>query len=205
MKLILQLLGAGKLLVRIAGMNAIVERHVTGGMERVGLGLERHVKTQKLSGQSLGVRTGNLRRAVYHFVRKEPDGIAGGIGVDLKKARYGRLQELGGTIRPKKSRFLTIPLDAAQTGKGVARFSARDVIANPGSFGYTGTFFRNRILFGVRGSGKNKEVVPLFALKTHVTIKGVGYLAGTVNEKRKWAADELKKSVDAAIKEIKRG
>jgi hypothetical protein len=49
--------------------------------------------------------------------------------------------------------------------KGVARFSARDLISNPQAFGYVGTFVHNRIIFGKK-AGDN--IVPLFVLKESV-------------------------------------
>lgn len=50
---------------------------------------------------------------------------------------YARIQELGGLVKPVNGRFLSIPLDAAKTSAGVARFSIRQFIdAHPGE-----TFF----------------------------------------------------------------
>ena len=180
---------------KFSGLPAGAQSALMGAMTTIGQGLERHVKVNKLGGQALKVRTGNLRRAVFH--RVGVTNIAGAtdvyvvVGVDLRRAPYGRIHELGGTITPKKSKYLTIPLKAARTANGVARFTARDLIANPGSFGYTGTFFRNAVLFGKKG----KSITPLFALKTSVKIKAVGYLKGTVAEKRPWAVSVVQQAV----------
>lgn len=177
----------------------LLQPFVLDGMRRVGLGMEAHVKTTKLAGQGLSARTGNLRRAV--FSRAEVTGAGDAfavVGVDLAKAPYGRVHELGGTIRPKRAAMLAIPIGEARTGKGVTRFSARDLFANPGAFGYTGAFTRKNIVFGV----KNRTATPLFALKPSVTIKATGYLKGSVEEKRGWAVEELGRAIAKGLKKV---
>lgn len=74
------------------------------------------------------------------------------------------IHETGGTITAKRSRYLTIPLPAALDSRGVPlRRSARD---------WDNTFCArsrkgNLIIFQRRG----KDIVPLYVLKTSVTIK----------------------------------
>ncbi len=75
---------------------------------------------------------------------------------------YARIQEEGGTIKPTKSAWLTIPLDAAKTAGGQLRKPAKQ---------WTDTFFRrsrkgNPILSQQRG----KDIVPLFVLKKSVSL-----------------------------------
>ena len=79
---------------------------------------------------------------------------------------YAEIQEKGGEVSAKNVRNLTIPLEAFMTGRGVARGSARDVIASPGNYGYDGTFFTGNVLMGKRG----EETEPLFFLTPSVTI-----------------------------------
>ena len=165
---------------------------VVTGMRRIGLGLERHLNGSILSGQLLKVRTGNLRRATFHQVEEASTSVDVLLGVDSNRAPYGRIHEKGGTIRPTRSRFLTIPLPAARTGSGVARFTARQVIADPGAYGYTGTFVAKRVIFGKRGPD---QIEPLFALKSHVRIRPVGFLTHTVDDKRAWMPTELRGAV----------
>lgn len=167
-------------------------------MKRVGVMLERYVKTQKLSGQSLNVRTGNLRRSIFHQVGVVDDDAFVVIGADLEKAPYARIQEMGGVIRPKRAAHLAIPIGEATTKSGVARFSARDLISQPQAYGYVGTFTRNKIIFGKLPNGR---IEPLFVLKNQVTIKAVGYLSGTVKEKRgeirQMLLEDLKNAADS--------
>jgi hypothetical protein len=64
--------------------------------------LMRRVMQDKLSGQVLNVRTGNLRRSIPRGTKvvESGDNIVGvvGLGDDKKVAKYGRLHEYGGTI-----------------------------------------------------------------------------------------------------------
>jgi hypothetical protein len=192
--------GAASYLARVARLPAGIQAAALKAMGVVGRELEKHVKVNHLSGQDLDVRTGNLRRAIFHEVGRLQGGDAyARIGADIKKAPYARVHELGGTIRPKKSRYLTIPLTAAQTKKGVARFSARDVIQNPAGFGYTGTFVHNHVIFGKKLSG---GIEPLFALKDSVTIKAVGYLSRSANEKRAWVVSTVNHYVSEAFNKV---
>jgi hypothetical protein len=167
---------------------------------KVGLGLEAHLKRDHLSGQSLSVRTGTGRRSTFYRVQTGSDrDIEVVVGNDLRKAKYMRAQDQGATITPKASAHLAIPIGAARTTtKGVAKFSARDLIGSPGSFGYTGTFVRNNIIFGARGEGQKPE--PLFALKKRVTLKAVGFLAHTLSEKREWANGMVSTAIAAEVK-----
>jgi hypothetical protein len=195
-----ELRGAAAFVARVAKLPATVQGAVLKAMGRVGRELERHVKQNKLSGQLLDYRSGNMRRAVFHEVGTLPGGDSfARVGVDIKKAPQARIQELGGVIRPKRAKHLTIPLKAAQTANGVARFSARDVIDRPQTFGYVGTFTHNDVIFGKKADGGFE---PLFALKDQVTIKGVGYLSSTAEEKKAWVAETIN---DAAAKAFKQG
>lgn len=148
-----------KLFARAGGRaSAVIRKQIHSAQLRTQLGMREHIDTE------LNRRTGNLRRSIVI----EPitgSGIeqTGRVGSAMI---YARVQELGGTIRAKNVKNLTIPLGPVKTPKGVARGSARDIISNPGSFGYDGTFFHNKILFGRR----NGKAEPLFKLKPSVTL-----------------------------------
>lgn len=184
-------------IVTLASGSKNISKALVQKLARVGLGLERFVKGEQLSGQALKARTGTGRRSVFN--RLEANEAAGEVavvvGADLRKARYMRAQDRGATLTPKNGQFLTIPLGPAKTANGVSRFTARQVITSPGSYGFTGTFFKGRVLFGkktdlrhAKGSG---AAVALFALVPSVKLKQVGYLANAIREKGQWAADEV--------------
>lgn len=147
---------------------------------------------EKLDGQLLNKRTGTGQRSIFYRVGIDGKDVYIVVGADLEKAVYMRVQELGATIVPTHSQYLTIPLAAVLTGNGVARFSARDVISDPGAYGYVGTFFHNQVLFGkLQGGG----IEPLFALKKSVTIKPVGYLHSTFDEQVEHVVDAFAQSI----------
>ncbi len=133
--------------------------------------------TYDLSNQLLRRRTGRLVTSIAilgsELISGSIQGIikVGGANRIGANVEYARILNDGGTITPKKARYLTIPSQFAQTAAGVARFTAPQVIDNPEEFGYTGTFFRNHVLFGTKGK-RTRSIVPLFFLKDSVTIRG---------------------------------
>lgn len=61
------------------------------------LELERKVKSEKLSGQVLNVKTGSLRSSVYSRVTRDRDGAEGKVAVP-PDVPYGAIHEFGGVI-----------------------------------------------------------------------------------------------------------
>jgi hypothetical protein len=180
-------------------------------LERVGARLHRDIVNEKLSGGGiLEPRTGNLKRAVFHRVEAVSDTLASvGLGFDLSIAPYGRIQELGGVITPKIGAALAIPLEAMQTAKGVARGTAREVKDNPEAFGYTGTFIRKGVIFGrlslygklTKDQARLAEgnIVPLFVLKTSVTLEAREPMQSTLANDAEWAAGEIGGAISAGF------
>lgn len=183
-------------IANIAALPQTLRKMLVPAMTKVGLGFVSHLQTHKLSGQSLNVRMGNLRRATFYRVTDEGSDIAVVIGMDAAKAPGARALEHGATITPKRSTYLTVPLPAAQTAKGVARFTARQVIHSPEAYGYVGTFVRDKVILGKMAGG---GIEPLFALKSQVVLKPVGYLAGTTDEKMPWARQTVSEAVRSAL------
>lgn len=164
------------------------------GLTRAAEALRTHIKLRKLSGEPLHARTGQLRGSVSYRVETRTDGVLARIGPHVP---YARIQEFGGTIRPRRGQFLTIPLRAAMTAAGATRFTARAIISSPSIGGFEGTFFRDHILFGKRG----KQAVPLFVLKRSVTIPARSYLRSSLRESRQAIINtvlgEIRKAVAA--------
>lgn len=75
-----------------------------------------------LSGNRLAVRSGRLRNSVGMEVKATGEGIELEVwaGRDAN-VRYAALQEFGGVVRPKRGRFLAIPVGPAKTGAGVTK------------------------------------------------------------------------------------
>jgi hypothetical protein len=160
--------------VNLASASSVAGKKLIENMRLLGQEYVRDIRDNRLSGQMLTVRTGQGRRSIFY--RLEASDVSQGvelvIGADLSVAKYMRAQALGATITPKRGRFLAIPIGAAKTAKGVARFSAHMLMQNPGAAGYDGSFIRKSIIFGV----KNRGIVPLFVLKPSVTLPSRDYM-----------------------------
>jgi phage gpG-like protein len=140
---------------------------------------ELTMKRDILSGQVLKVRTGRLRSSIAGVIIKTNDELTAIIGSGVRQGNrisYANIHEVGGVIRPKRGKYLAIPLKGALTSSGSqlrgGAMSARD---------FPNTFIRrgksgNPIIFQKRGKG----VIPLFVLKKSVTIPARRYMARTV-------------------------
>ena len=114
---------------------------------------------------------------------------------------YAAAQEYGAHIVAKNVSFLTIPVGEALTPMGVSRFTARQVISSPQSYGYTGTFFRHGVLFGEqavsgrRGHGTLPGVEPLFILKQSVDIPERSYMRAGLTQFAPVVVEQLGQAV----------
>jgi hypothetical protein len=168
---------------------------VTRAIKQATASVLRLVADQKITAAGiLEPRTGNLRRSLYQKIEQSSDTITGRVGFDMAIAPYARIQELGGVVTAKRAANLTIPIGEALTAKGVARFSARQLISNPFAFGYKGTFVAKGILFGsVEGGG----ILPLFVLKPSVVLPARLPLLSALNDQR----DSILASLEATVAE----
>ena len=165
-----EIIGGTEMVARLQGVTPKARENVRETIRRLQQTLANNIKSQFLSGSPLHVRSGTLRGGInVGPIEESADEIRGPVGTNTI---YAAIQNYGGTITPKNSTYLTIPLDAALTPAGVMRWSAREIISSPGQGGYTGTFFRNGVLFGKTAGG----IEPLFALKTSVTIPARPYM-----------------------------
>lgn len=140
--------------------------------------LHQKAMAQRVKGPALMRRTGALVRSL----RSTPATRIGST-IDARShigrgAPYARVHEKGATIRPKKGRYLTIPLDAAKTPAGVPRAAAklRNVGGKwqttnkvPGASGLDTFIFSKgqRKFIAVRSGG---GLLPLYVLKRQVRI-----------------------------------
>jgi len=171
-------------------------------LRRIGLQLQRTVMGH-VSNDLLHVRTGTLRRAVFYRVETSGRDALVRVGADLTKAPYGRIQNVGGEVRPVRSQFLTIPLEPNLTGNGVMRVNAREFIANPGSIGFTGSFV-TRLKTAIMGVRPDGSVEPVFALVKSVRIKPTGYIAHSLTENKQLIQEESDILGDELTKELAR-
>lgn len=114
--------------------------------------------------QTLSRRSGALIDAITNSVKVQGDTfntVEGSIGAP--GLVYGGIQEFGGTITPKKGKYLAIPLKAALNPNGTP------IMKGPRD--WPNTFCKmskagNLIIFQKRGT----NIVPLYVLKTSVVI-----------------------------------
>lgn len=91
---------------QIAAKNRTLKTRVFGELQstmtiQMGI-LQRHVKADKLSGQVLKNRTGNLRNAIFMNVEASTEAIVGTVGLDPNgPAWYGIIHEFGGVFHSR--------------------------------------------------------------------------------------------------------
>lgn len=86
-------------------------------LHRTGQGIVSEAKKR------VPVDRGALRRAISYRLKSSGLGIdVGVLGGEQKGVPYARIVELGGTIRPKKSKWLTIPLDTKYENRSPRAF-----------------------------------------------------------------------------------
>lgn len=112
--------------------------------------------------KSLSKRSGNLVASIEKSV-KVTGSTFGELEGHISAAFPGIVHEFGATIKPKKAKFLTVPLPAALDSRGIPiRKSARDW---PNTF-VARSKAGNLIIFQKRGT----EIVPLYVLRSSVKI-----------------------------------
>lgn len=113
-------------------------REVRRAMLMSVIGLEGRVK-RKLSGDVLHVRSGSLRRSIFHTVTKHGDkSVTGIVGTPLV---YGKTHEFGAVIKPKKpGGFLAIPMRGGSKRAQAMGNRQRAHFANLMAHGASGAF-----------------------------------------------------------------
>lgn len=155
-----------------------------------------------VSGKYLNRRTGALSKIQFKIDYRKITSRIGNRAISGNPVPYDAIQEFGGTIRPKRSKYLAIPIGKALTSAGVARFRPREIERN----GYDrSACFRskagNLILWGMKDLKTKTKVVPLFVLKKSVTIKASRWMRNTIeeasplvlNKMEEWMKKELEK------------
>ncbi len=142
-------------------------------------------------GDGLHNRTGRLRGSFD--ITSKGDDLNSWQMAEFTTSPYAKIHEHGGTVRPKRAKYLAIPLAAAKTKGG-------DVRGGPRAF--TNTFFAkskagNLILF--QNQGKGKKPLPLFVMKREVNLKPrLGFFEEwTANQKKR--VEDIAKGIDAAL------
>lgn len=91
-----KIVGAEQVQTWLGGAGSSAHAALKAEVDRIGLELLRRVKAGRLTGQSLKVQTGRLRRSINYKYRESGDTMTGSVGTNVI---YGAFWELG----PKKS------------------------------------------------------------------------------------------------------
>lgn len=134
---------------------------------------------ENLSGDILHKRTGQLSRTVAWGELQRKKDLS--YKVTLKTPLpYASIHDEGGIIRPKKKKFLTVPLPAALTPAGVLRGKAtsfKNTFIDKTDDGDL-IIFQNKN----KGEGKEDEIIPLFVLKKKVEIPARKWFSSAVDD-----------------------
>ncbi len=154
-----------------AKMQQKLHKHLVRAAEEIAEQGQRIVM-DSIPGPYIGSRSGDLRGSVQKEVMPKLGNVQAIVGSE-DRLPYGRIHELGGTIRPVKRKWLTIPLKAAMTETKMSRGPARS---------FENTFFQTvggkLFLFQKMG----KALIPLFLLVKEVTLPPRQWLSGPLTE-----------------------
>lgn len=178
----------------MAAAMPVLKKEMTTYLESTALAMKQRHSTPWPGGtgaKTLSRRSGAGMRSLIDGIKVE------GTTYENLKGRitglpYLRTHEFGATIRPKKGKYLTVPLPAALKSDGTPiKSSARD---------WQNTFViksKKGNLLIVRREGK--DIVPLYVLKESVTIQPRLGLQETLNSGMPYFVD---RALDAMTKAI---
>jgi len=175
---------------RLGKLGPALARALSAGLESAAGIAAGNIARDYLSGSPLKSRSGTLRRALTGWMAGAHEAVVG-IPDDSPAGRYAYLlSDEQVTIRPKRGKFLAIPIGENLTGSGVARFSSPRQRPD-GFFVKTG----GRLLFGYK-RGKRGKFRALFTLVKSVLVQGTGALydgvEANLDEMTAVIADRLK-------------
>lgn len=190
----------GKLADRLKHRQGKVLPVMQQAMSRTAMATIADIKVRMRGGQGTNaVRSGRLRSSMGQVTTVTGDIIntlLGSMGVI-----YARIQEFGGVVRPKKSKYLAIPLGPAKTAAGVSRYaSPRDVAGL--------VFFKSKkgaLLLGMKtGAKKGARLVPWFVLVKSVTLKPRLGLRDTIKKFFGGSGSRLESEVKKGVEQVMR-
>lgn len=171
---------------------------IKGMMIKVGAVMERALKDEVSSPKGvLKRRTGRLANSIGFQVNNHLGNWQTEIGSGVRtgnRVSYANILETGGIIKPKKSRYLAIPLTAALTKSGAPKKSS--------PMQWASTFVKrshagNLIIFQSQSGGR---IVPLYVLKKSVRIPKKEYLSETVRKMREKVFQIINNEISDALR-----
>lgn len=97
MKITGTVVGTESVASRFLSLRPRIKAQVSETVRRLTIGLQAHVKADKLSGQVLKNRTGTLRRSINSRITDSGESVIGSVGTNIS---YARIHEYGfnGTV-----------------------------------------------------------------------------------------------------------
>ncbi len=102
--------GAEEVRAKLENVFPAARASLRNTVARLAIDLQRHVVSDKLSGQVLKNRTGTLRRSINQHVEETDTSVTGIVGADMNAAKYAAAHEYGlrGTVQvPAHTRTIT--------------------------------------------------------------------------------------------------
>jgi len=146
----------------------------------------------------LQVRTGKLAQTVRgHKTGSGADTVAH-ITAGSSTVPYAGVQEYGDTIRPKKAKYLRVPLSDILTDRGAVKGEYEIVERASGGYSTAGgnpTWISGRAIM-VMENGKPR---PIWALMTEAKIPPRLGMGTTIDKRGPWIRDRLLEAVQRAV------
>lgn len=162
-------------------------------------GLRGESLAKRLVTTRLKRRSGNLVNSIRHEIVESGTGqvslvLTAGRLQSGRILPYARIQEQGGTVRPQRARYLSIPIHPdVLTGTGVSRFSSpRDV---PVPLTFIVSKKGSRLLINAE-TGE-----PYYVLKRQVSITGRHFMRSTLRHLARTMPEEIVQDVVNALVE----
>ncbi|MCK5611654.1 hypothetical protein KAR91_57820 [Candidatus Pacearchaeota archaeon] len=167
---------------------------------------------KNLAGKNLKRRSGNLAKSLKWLdIKYRAKGKFTEWELKAKtQVPYARLQDEGGDIKPKNSKYLAIPLPKELSEKYVFHGGVQK--KRPRSFEHKPTFVAkskagNLIMFLIaKGKGKKPrgkkrldKIVPLFVFKKEVTIPASNWFSDAVDSAFPFLMDEIHRRIDQGL------
>ncbi len=155
---------------------------------------------RNISGKMLKVQTGRLRNSIESRTEGIGEGIQSIIGSGArtgKRLPYANIHEDGGIIKPKKGKYLTIPIETNRRQDGLAKNSAREIIDRFDTFLIPSR--KGKVLMA-KEKGSQERPKPMFAFVDEVTIKRTNYLSKTLKQNTREVIDIILRGVEEGLR-----
>jgi phage gpG-like protein len=176
--------------------------------QQLGAKMEGDLK-DNIRGVILKVRSSRLLNSIGSRAEVDGDQITATIGSGARRDEppvpYASIHETGGTIRPKKGMYLTIPSEAARTKGGDTKAGYTATNLRLGLIpGYKGSVIIGKTIYGILEGRKNKLRAMFFLVKS-VDIPARRYLSKTLEAREKQIPNLVVESVVRKLREAANG